>query len=155
MSNAGSTTVTNSSAPESSGISMMSGVGSPGGFIINPTVGVRSSFTEAKVLNKRRAGCRVKSRAAQLLSRCLTRLQALAASPAQIFNCSATQPETVICNVKRLSDDDDDGCSRRRGPGILGFRREDRAWFRWWRLDVDLWTFNRRPLILMQNADRS
>lgn len=85
---------------------MMSGVGSPSGFIINPAVGVRSSFTEAKVLNKRRAGCRVKSRAAQLLSHCLTRLLALAASPAQIFNCSATQPETVICNVKRLSDDD-------------------------------------------------
>lgn len=61
---------------EARGVSMMSGVGSPGGFIINPTVGVRSSFTGAEALNKRRAGCRVKSRAAQLLSRCLTRLLA-------------------------------------------------------------------------------
>lgn len=121
---------------------MMSGVGSPSGFIINPAVGVRSSFTEAKVLNKRRASCRVKSHAAQLLSHCLTRLLALAASPTQIFNCSATQPETVICNVKRLSDDD--GYSRHPRPStrqieVLGFGDLDLeeldAWFSLYRMD--------------------
>lgn len=46
---------------------------------------------------KEEAGCRVKSRAVQLLTGCLTRLQ----QPTQIFNCSATH-HSLICYVKPL-----------------------------------------------------